>query len=803
MDESTLCLHCFAILQDEHDCPACGWQRGAPSALDGVLAPGSLLNERYRVGRVLEQGGVGITYLGWDTLLRRRWAIREYFPAGVATRNADRTAISAVPGQAGRLADGVATFLTEGRLLARLADHAGLVAPRDFFAANGTAYRVLDPLVGETLAHYLERRGGRIAYAPALALLEPVLRALAALHAEKIVHRAVDPENILVTAVAQAKLMDCGVARERYAPPEQGSEPGVEGPWSDVYAMGATLYRTITGTHPLQARDRLVNDSLQPPSTLGAVLAPTCERALMAALALQPGRRPPIDLLRAGLRGDVDLAAKTEEPAPPARGRAQLHLLWSALFASSVAAAVTVSSVAPTNPVERPGPVVQTNIGEPPVLEQPLPDARARIPEKDRARSRSADTAARIRARTGQTPAAAPAREPAPLPDLADPAARRAPDERLSREPAPLPDLADPVARRAPDERLPSVAAAPPRVAPPVAAPAALPDTTGRLIVRSNVDGSTIAIDGIERSAEERASLLLEPGVHRVRVHKPGYTPFEGEFVLDAGEEQLVEASLAIDTAFVEGLYREGLRLLGGPEGAPDEAIRRLKRAADLDHARAGATLGELYAYGQLAERTPRVVAPDDERALAFHRRAAARGDVGAQSRIACRLEDGRWPERSARPLPSVDAGASSAGPPASPPTPPSFVTGLRESQRSGAPAALPEVVHWHQAAAEGGSARSQKRLGRLYAAGLGVPRDDAQALRWLLAAARQGDAESQFSAGMCYALGIGAPSDLVAGQCWLSKAASQRYSPALAELERRGLTAAVLDPPDQCDVAP
>jgi TPR repeat protein len=808
MDESTLCLHCFATLQEERVCRACGGQRGAASAADGALAPGTMLNARYSVGRVLWQDGFGITYQGWDARRKRRCSIKEYCPVGVAARNDDRTAISAVPGQAGRLADGVEAFLTQARQLARFADHPGLIAPRDFFAANGSAYRIVDPLAGETLAHYLERRGGRIAYAPALALLEPVLRALVTLHAEKVLHRAVSPENVFVTTDGEARL-DSGGPHERSAAPEQGSESGVEGPWSDVYAVGATLYRVIAGAHPPRARDRLANDSLQPPSALGAVLAPTCERALLAALALEPGRRPPIDLLQAGLRGDVDLAAQTDEPTPPARSSAPLHLLWSALFASSVAAAVTVSSVAPSKSVETPAPIAaQTEVPER-LLEPPLEETRARSSEKDRARARSAATAAAIRARTGQIPAAMPAREPAPLPDLAEPvAAPVAPVAPLpSLAAAPPPDASAPVASApapsAPATPTPvaSEPVLPPSVAPPAAAPAAVPDTTGRLVVRANVDGSTIAIDGIERSAEERASLLLEPGVHRVRVYKLGYIPFEAEFALDAGEEQIVEVSLAIDTAFVEELYREGLRLLGGPEAAPDEAIRRLRRAADLDHERAVATLGELYAYGQLAEGTPRVVAPDDERALAFHRRAAARGDVGAQSRVASRLEDGRWPERRVRLLPSVDAGAPSAGRSASTGTQ-SFLTALRESQRGGEPAALPEVVRLHQAAAEGGSTRSQKRLAQLYAAGVGVPRDDALALRWFLAAARQGDAESQFSAGMCHALGIGTPSDLVAAQCWLGKAASQRYAPARTELERRGLSAAALDPPAECDAA-
>ena len=787
MDESILCMRCFAPRQEER-CGVCGWQPGAPGPCDGELAPGSPLRERYFVGRVLGRGGFGITYLGWDTRLRRQRAIKEYFPLGVATRTTDLTTISAVSGQTSLLSDGIEKFLTEARLLARFENHPCIVSPHDFFEENGTAYLVMECLVGETLAHYVQRRGGKIPYALALEFLEPVIRALATLHGAEILHRDVSPENIFLTVDEQSKLLDFGAARQRppgqlqdmtvilresYAPPEQYTKSGLQGPWTDVYAVGVTLYRAITGLHPPRSVERLVTDAIRWPSALGIAIPPACEHALMAALALQPGRRPPIDMLLAGLRGEIDLEQRAQQALPSTHASTRSHFVWSALFAALVAAGITAQAVLPhgVSDLWTALPRVVAESGS--SLERKALEKQLAKKTRDR-RARSERTAPPVRWSIfddGDEPVPVSSAAPAPAPVL----------DIL--EPAPV--LATPAARV--------------RAIPPPTFTASAVERTGRLVIRSNVEGSAIEIDGVGRRASEHATFTLEEGPHRIRVHKPGYLPFETEVRLSAGERQTLDARLAIDPVYLETLYRDGLRLLGAAPAERPAGLRRLQRAADLDDPRAEAALAELYAYGQLDQDAPHVVPLDDGRALFFHRRSAARGDTAAQSRLACRLEDGVWPERSERSLPPVAAPRPSLWQRLTGRAPAPFLAVLRAQRRSGAPLDLPEALHWHEAAAARGSARSQKRLGFLYAAGLGTARDESVALHWFLEAARQGDAEAQFVAGMCYAHGAGAPANPDAARCWLRRAAAQRHEPALAELERAGLELAA--DPEVCEV--
>lgn len=302
-----LCMGCMRS-KLAPDCPFCGWRESAAPPTEPYLPPRTLLNSRYLIGRVLGHGGFGITYLGWDTTLNIKIAVKEYFPTGLMARVPGQTAVSAYSGARGESYQaGLARFLEEARELARFDDQANIVGVRDFFAANGTAYMVMQCLVGCTLKDYLsEQPGQRLAYALALRILLPVLDALDSVHAAGLIHRDISPDNIYLTSQGQVKILDFGAARQTlpgqeqslsvilkpgYAPFEQYQSRGEQGAWTDVYATAATLYRMLTGVTPPDSIDRLAAEKLQLPSALGADVSPQAEDVLLHALSIRAEER--------------------------------------------------------------------------------------------------------------------------------------------------------------------------------------------------------------------------------------------------------------------------------------------------------------------------------------------------------------------------------------------------------------------------------------------------------------------------------------------------------------------------------
>jgi serine/threonine protein kinase len=284
-------------------CPNCGWVEGTMPESPQHLVPGTLLQDKYLVGRVLGQGGFGITYLGWDTQLDMKLAIKEYMPRDFATRNTGQPQITFFTGNVKSLYEnGLHKFLEEAKILAKYNNQPGIVSVRDFFKENGTAYLVMYYLDGIDLKKYVEQVGGRLSFDQALSILTPVLEALATVHKDGILHRDISPDNIYITTDREVKLLDFGAARHAmndsnkslsvilkpgYAPEEQYRSKGNQGPWTDIYATAATLYRLITGMVPPESLDRMEEDTLIPPSQLGVAIPPAAEAALLKALSLK------------------------------------------------------------------------------------------------------------------------------------------------------------------------------------------------------------------------------------------------------------------------------------------------------------------------------------------------------------------------------------------------------------------------------------------------------------------------------------------------------------------------------------
>lgn len=304
---NTLCLNCMKNVGEEFEtCPFCGAAANVENQFH-QLAPKSILNGRFVIGKTLGQGGFGITYAGYDLTADTKVAIKEFYPDGGVSRQKDMYTILPYSEKKTEelFYDGKAKFLKEAQKLVKFTGVDGIVQVKDYFEENGTAYIVMEYVEGPTLIQYLNKLGQPILPSDLYILLTPVFNALEQVHAQGILHRDISPDNIIVSP-SMAKLLDFGAARDfsllgeksntinikaGYAPDEQYLTHGKQGPWTDIYALSATCYRAVTGKTPSSSMDRLSSDDLVPPSALNAHVTPAIEQVLMKGMAVKKENR--------------------------------------------------------------------------------------------------------------------------------------------------------------------------------------------------------------------------------------------------------------------------------------------------------------------------------------------------------------------------------------------------------------------------------------------------------------------------------------------------------------------------------
>lgn len=356
------CMGCMEFYEEEYSvCPYCGYVIGTEPEEPVYINPGTVLMDRYIIGKALGHGSFGITYIAWDTVLQQKVAVKEFMPSEFSTRMPGKTMITILGGnREEQFMDGMGKFIDEARRLAKFQNEPGIVKVFDSFEDNNSAYIIMELLEGETLGAYLDREGF-IEEKKAIEMLSPIFESLEKVHEQGIIHRDISPDNIFITKDGKCKLIDFGAARYAttshtrtittiikpgYSPEEQYRSSSDQGPHTDVYALGATMYRMITGKTPPDGLERRTlyetkgEDILKQPGKLKKNISKVTEIAILNALNIDIKDRTP----------DIPTFVKelnSEKPARRINGKIKRIStykwpLWLKLTVPAVAVAIIV-----------------------------------------------------------------------------------------------------------------------------------------------------------------------------------------------------------------------------------------------------------------------------------------------------------------------------------------------------------------------------------------------------------------------------------------------------------------------------
>ena len=317
-----------------------------------ALPKGYMLHE-YQLDRVLGSGGFGLTYLGWDTSLDKPVAIKEYLPNDLAMRETDHSVMPKSHGDEDNFQWGLERFLDEARTLARF-KHPNIIAVHRYFDAHNTAYIVMEFAEGETLDEVLKR--GVLEEPRLLSVLMPLLDGLEEVHRGDFLHRDIKPGNIVIRPDGSPVLLDFGSARQAigsrsrsitsvvtpgYAPIEQYDTRGNQGPWTDIYALGAVAYKAVCGETPPDATGRLRQDPMRPASEVcrGKYSEPLLN-SIDWALSVEEETRPQdVASWRKSMTGEVQTPVREgsrESKQPERKRRTGLMAMMTGLLLVTV-----------------------------------------------------------------------------------------------------------------------------------------------------------------------------------------------------------------------------------------------------------------------------------------------------------------------------------------------------------------------------------------------------------------------------------------------------------------------------------
>ena len=323
--ESRICMGCMKKIGESDQCPYCGTDANCAQPAP-FLPLRAIVGGRYLVGLVQEHNGDGATYIGWDMVQKAAVMIREFFPDAIAERANDGKTVQIIPGCDATFDDCYQSFLELWRKLVRMRGLSALIVAYDIVEDNGTAYAVYEYFESRTLRDYLlKSRSGTLTWEQARPLFMPVLSTLGNLHASGIVHRGISPSTLLVGADGKLRISGFSIWQARtargdltaqlypgYAAIEQYGFKGQQGPWTDIYAFAAVLYRALVGTTPPEATSRATNDKMIIPPDIAERTPAYVLSAMKNALEILPEDRiHGVEQLRSELSASPTMMANT------------------------------------------------------------------------------------------------------------------------------------------------------------------------------------------------------------------------------------------------------------------------------------------------------------------------------------------------------------------------------------------------------------------------------------------------------------------------------------------------------------
>lgn len=298
-----LCLGCMKDNGGADTCPFCGYHddhlQTAP-----FMPPKAWLEDRYFVGKLIDNDGEGATYMGWDNTLQAPIYIREFLPTEMIDRKIDALPITVKPEYATSFETHLKEFLELSRALARMRDLPAVIPVYDIFEANGTGYRISEYAESITFEEFLKRNGNVLTFEQTRSLLMPPLGTLSALHNAGIIHGGISPQTLIITRDGKVKFSGFAITALRdtrsdlrsrlfsgYSAIEQYGFEGRKGPQTDIYAFAAVIYRALVGGDPPEATKRASNDSLTIPASVAGSIPRHALVALANSLQVMPGDR--------------------------------------------------------------------------------------------------------------------------------------------------------------------------------------------------------------------------------------------------------------------------------------------------------------------------------------------------------------------------------------------------------------------------------------------------------------------------------------------------------------------------------
>lgn len=328
--ETELCLGCMEKKTRQGTCPLCGYDENS-AHIAAYLAPGTVLQGRYLIGRLICYNGESGLYMGYDMSEDRKITVREYMPEALCERKQGGSGISVYNDHLPLYKTYLSEFVELHRTL-MTSDRSSSIQPvLSVFIDNGTAYAVMDYIDGITLKTYLSSSGEVLGWEQAKRLFAPILTTLGILHGKGIIHRGLSLNTLLVTEKNELKLISFGISASRtadsdiacevyggYAAPEQYSSARRNGSWTDIYGISAVLYRCLTGITPPSAQERLENDTLVEPMLINRSVPANVSKVIMKGLSLEVPERI----------GNVNefVDRLFEQPQPVTDSSAEIHV---------------------------------------------------------------------------------------------------------------------------------------------------------------------------------------------------------------------------------------------------------------------------------------------------------------------------------------------------------------------------------------------------------------------------------------------------------------------------------------------